>query len=157
MPNYRQLNFCFRAILKAPQNEASIYIASAPKSREKHAGEPMHPDNTSRCSHLSATRVRLFDESLYIVVQSTGMEKNELARLFEQQVFNELAQTAIEDMREMGKSFDELFPLHACDSKGTREFRERIKSAIRINLLPISTRGTIAASVLNEYPHQDRR
>ena len=85
------------------------------------------------------------------------MEKDELARLFEQQVFNELAQTAIEDMREMGKSFDELFPLHACDSKGTREFRERIKSAIRINLLPISTRGTIAASVLNEYPHQNRR
>ena len=48
------------------------------------------------------------------------MEKDELARLFEQQVFNELAQTAIEDMQEMGKSFDELFPLHACDSKGTR-------------------------------------
>jgi hypothetical protein len=85
------------------------------------------------------------------------MEKNELARLFEQQVFNEIAQTAIEDMREMGKSFDELFPLHVSDSKETREFRERIKSAIRINLLPVSTRGTIAASVLNEHPHQDRR
>jgi hypothetical protein len=85
------------------------------------------------------------------------MEKNELTRLFEQQVLNELAQTAIEDMREMGKSFDELFPLKVSDSKETREFRERIKKSIRINLLPISTRGTIAASVLNEYPHQDRR
>jgi hypothetical protein len=83
------------------------------------------------------------------------MEKNELTRLFEQQVFNELAQTAIEDMRETGKDFDELFPVW--DSEETRKFRERVEKAIRINLLPISTRGTIAASVLNEYPHQDRR
>jgi hypothetical protein len=85
------------------------------------------------------------------------MEKNELTRLFEQQVLNELAQTAIEDMRETGKDFDELFPVRVSDSEGTRKFRERIEKAIRINLLPISTRGTIAASVLNEYPHQDRR
>jgi|HubBroStandDraft_5_1064220.scaffolds.fasta_scaffold620216_2 hypothetical protein len=85
------------------------------------------------------------------------MEKNELTRLFEQQVFNELAQTAIEDMRETGKDFDELFPVRAWDSEETRKFRERVEKAIRINLLPISTRGTIAASVLNEYPHQDRR
>jgi hypothetical protein len=85
------------------------------------------------------------------------MERNELTRLFEQQVFNELAQTAIEDMREMGKDFDESFPERAWDSEGTRKFGERIERAIRINLLPISTRGTIAASVLNEYPHQDRR
>jgi hypothetical protein len=75
------------------------------------------------------------------------MDQDELARLFEQQVFSELAQTAIEDMRETGNSFDELFPLHLSDSKETREFRERVKSAIRMNLLPISTRGTIAASV----------
>jgi hypothetical protein len=85
------------------------------------------------------------------------MEKNELTRLFEQQVFNELAQTAIEDMRETGKDFDELFPVRAWDSEETRKFRERVEKAIRINLLPISTRGTIAASVLNEYPHQDMR
>jgi hypothetical protein len=85
------------------------------------------------------------------------MEKNELTRLFEQQVFNELAQTAIEDMRETGKDFVELFPVRAWDSEETRKFRERVEKAIRINLLPISTRGTIAASVLNEYPHQDRR
>ena len=85
------------------------------------------------------------------------MEENELTRLFEQQVFNELAQTAIEDMRETGKDFDELFPVRAWDSEETRKFRERVEKAIRINLLPISTRGTIAASVLNEYPHQDRR
>ena len=81
------------------------------------------------------------------------MEKNELTRLFEQQVFNELAQTAIEDMRETGKDFDELFPVRAWDSEETRKFRERVEKAIRINLLPISTRGTIAASVLNEYPY----
>ena len=74
------------------------------------------------------------------------MEKNELTRLFEQQVFNELAQTAIEDMRETGKDFDELFPVRAWDSEETRKFRERVEKAIRINLLPISTRGTIAAS-----------
>jgi hypothetical protein len=85
------------------------------------------------------------------------MDQDELTRLLEQQVFNELAQTAIEDMRETGKSFDELFPLHLSDSKEARKFRERVKSAIRMNLLPISTRGTIAAAVLNEYPHQDRR
>jgi hypothetical protein len=85
------------------------------------------------------------------------MEENELTRLFEQQVFNELAQTAIEDMRETGKDFDELFPVRAWDSEETRKFRERVEKAIRINLLPIPTRGTIAASVLNEYPHQDRR
>ena len=85
------------------------------------------------------------------------MEKNELTRLFEQQVLNELAQTAIEDMRETGKDFDELFPVRAWDSEETRKFRERVEKSIRINLLPISTRGTIAASVLNEYPHQDRR
>ena len=52
------------------------------------------------------------------------MEKNELTRLFEQQVFNELAQTAIEDMRETGKDFDELFPVCAWDSEETRKFRE---------------------------------
>jgi hypothetical protein len=85
------------------------------------------------------------------------MDQDELTRLLEQQVFNELAQTAIEDMRETGKDFDELFPLHLSDSEETREFRERVKNAIRINLLPVSTRGTIAASVLNEYPHQEGR
>ena len=81
------------------------------------------------------------------------MVENELARLFEQQVFNELAEEALEEMREMGKTFEELFPLHLSDSEETREFRERVKSAIRMNLLPISTRGTIAASVLDEYPY----
>jgi hypothetical protein len=85
------------------------------------------------------------------------MEEDELARLFGQQVFNELAESAIEDMRETGKSFDQLFPVDASDTEDQRKFRERIKNAIRINLLPISTRGTIAASVLNEYPRQDRR
>ena len=85
------------------------------------------------------------------------MVENELTRLFEQQVFNELAESAIEDMRTTGKSFDELFPVDAVDSEGERKFRERIKNAIRINLLPISTRGTIAASALNEYSDRDRR
>jgi hypothetical protein len=85
------------------------------------------------------------------------MDQDELTRLFGQQVLNELAESAIADMRETGKSFDELFPSHVSDSEDQRKFRERIKNAIRINLLPISTRGTIAASVLNEYPHQDRR
>jgi hypothetical protein len=78
---------------------------------------------------------------------------DELARLFEQQVFNELAESAIEDMRKTRKSFDELFPIDASDNEDQRKFREHIEKAIRINLLPISTRGTIAASVLNEYPH----
>jgi hypothetical protein len=85
------------------------------------------------------------------------MDQDELARLFGQQVFNELAESAIVDMRETGKNFDELFPVDASDSEDQRKFRERIKNAIRINLLPISTRGTMAAAVLNEYPHQDRR
>jgi hypothetical protein len=81
------------------------------------------------------------------------MDQDELARLFGRQVFNELAEEAIENMRETGKSFDELFPVDASDSEDRRKFRDRIKNAIRINLLPISTRGTIAASVLNEYPY----
>ena len=81
------------------------------------------------------------------------MDQDELARLFGRQVFNELAEEAIEDMRETGKSFDELFPVDASDNEDQRKFRGHIEKAIRINLLPISTRGTIAASVLNEYPH----
>ena len=81
------------------------------------------------------------------------MDQDELPRLFGRQVFNELAEEAIENMRETGKSFDELFPVDASDSEDQRKFRDRIKNAIRINLLPISTRGTIAASVLNEYPY----
>jgi hypothetical protein len=85
------------------------------------------------------------------------MDQDELARLFGQQVFNELAEEAIEDMRKTGKSFDQLFPVDVSNTEDQRKFRDRIKNAIRINLLPISTRGTIAASVLNEYPHQDRR
>ncbi len=72
------------------------------------------------------------------------MDEDELARLFGQQVFNELAESAIGDMRETGKSFDELFPVDASDSEDQRKFRERIKNAIRINLLPISTRGTVS-------------
>jgi hypothetical protein len=73
------------------------------------------------------------------------MQKDELARLFEQQMFNELAQAAIEEMRETGKNFDELFPLHLSDSEENRKFRERMKNVIRINLLPISTRGTVSS------------
>ena len=76
---------------------------------------------------MRKTRPRRFDESLCIVVQSERHGEDELARLFEQQVFNELAQTAIEDMRETGKSFDELFPVDASDSEDQRKFRERIK------------------------------
>jgi transposase InsO family protein len=64
----------------------------------------------------------------------TTLPKNELTRLFEQQALNELAQTAIEDMREIGKSFDELFPVRVSDSEETRKFRERIEKAIRINV-----------------------
>jgi hypothetical protein len=45
------------------------------------------------------------------------MDQDELARLFGQQVFNELAEEAIEDMRTTGKSFDELFPSHVSDSE----------------------------------------
>ena len=71
------------------------------------------------------------------------MDQDELARLFGQQVFNELAESAIEDMRETGKSFDELFPLDASDSEDQRKFRDRIKNAIRINLLPISISGEV--------------
>jgi hypothetical protein len=85
------------------------------------------------------------------------MDQDELTRLCGQQVFNELAEAAIEDMRETGKNFDQLFPMRASDTEDQLKFRERIKNAVRINLLPISTRGTIAASVLNEYPHQERR
>ncbi len=77
------------------------------------------------------------------------MDQDELARLFGQQVFNELAEAAMEDMRETGKSFDQLFPVHTSDTEDQQKFRERIRIAIRMNLLPISTRGTIAASVLN--------
>jgi hypothetical protein len=80
------------------------------------------------------------------------MDQDELARLFGQQVFNEIAEEAIEDMRKTGKSFDQLFPVDASDTEDQRKFRERIKNAIRINLLPISIRGTIAASVLERVP-----
>jgi hypothetical protein len=73
------------------------------------------------------------------------MDQDELARLFGQQVFNELAEEAIEDMRTTGKSFDQLFPMDASDTEDQRKFRERIKKAIRINLLPISTRGTVSS------------
>jgi hypothetical protein len=73
------------------------------------------------------------------------MDQDELARLFGQQVFNELAEEAIEDMRTTGKSFDELFPVDASDTEDQHKFRERIKNAIRINLLPISSRGTVSS------------
>jgi hypothetical protein len=73
------------------------------------------------------------------------MDQDELARLFGQQVFNELAEEAIEDMRKTGKSFDELFPLYASDTEDQRKFRERIKNAIRINQLPIPSRGTVSS------------
>jgi hypothetical protein len=73
------------------------------------------------------------------------MDQDELARLFGRQVFNELAEAAIEGMRETGKSFDQLFPVDASDTEDQRKFRERIKNAIRINLLPISTRGTVSS------------
>jgi hypothetical protein len=73
------------------------------------------------------------------------MVENELTRLFEQQVFNELAQSAIADMRETGKNFDQLFPVDASNTEDQHKFRERIEKAIRINLLPISTRGTMSS------------
>lgn len=85
------------------------------------------------------------------------MDQDELARLFGQQVFNELAEAAIEEMRETGKSFDQLFPVHASDTEDQHKFRERIRNAIRMNLLPISTRGTVSSFGFEEYPHQDRR
>jgi hypothetical protein len=73
------------------------------------------------------------------------MDQDELARLFGRQVFTELAEAAIEDMRETGKSFDQLFPLDASDTEDQHKFRERMRNAIRINLLPISTRGTVSS------------
>jgi hypothetical protein len=73
------------------------------------------------------------------------MDQDELAGLFGRQVFNELAEAAIEDMRETGKSFDQLFPVDASDSEDQHKFRERIRNAIQINLLPIATRGTVSS------------
>ena len=67
------------------------------------------------------------------------------SQLFGRQVFNELAEEAIEDMRNTGKSFDELFPLYVSDTEDQHKFRERIRKAIQINLLPISTRGTVSS------------
>ena len=73
------------------------------------------------------------------------MGEDELERLFGQQMFNELAETAIEEMRSTGKSFDELFPSHVADSEEKRKFRERIRKAVQINLLPIPSRGTVSS------------
>jgi hypothetical protein len=73
------------------------------------------------------------------------MGEDELERLFGQQMFNELAETAIEEMRSTGKSFDELFPSHVSDSEEKRKFRERIRKAVQINLLPIPSRGTVSS------------
>jgi hypothetical protein len=41
-----------------------------------------------------------------LLYKASVMDQDELARLFGQQVFNELAEEAIEDMRATGKSFD---------------------------------------------------
>ena len=73
------------------------------------------------------------------------MGEDELERLFGQQMFNELAETTIEEMRKTGKSFDQLFPSRASDSEEKRKFRERIRKAVQINLLPIPSRGTVSS------------
>ena len=73
------------------------------------------------------------------------MDADELERLFGQQMFNELAEAAIEEMRNTGKSFDQLFPSHVSDSEEKRKFRERIRKAVQINLLPIPSRGTVSS------------
>jgi hypothetical protein len=73
------------------------------------------------------------------------MGEDELERLFGQQMFNELAETAIEEMRSTGQSFDELFPSDVSDSEEKRKFRERIRKAVQINLLPIPSRGTVSS------------
>jgi hypothetical protein len=73
------------------------------------------------------------------------MDEGELERLFGQQMFNELAEAAIDEMRNTGKSFDELFLSHASDSEEKRKFRERIRKAVQINLFPIPSRGTVSS------------
>jgi hypothetical protein len=73
------------------------------------------------------------------------MDEDELARLFGQQMFNELADEAIEEMQQTGKSFDELFPSHVSATQDQRKFRERVRKAIQINLLPMSSRGTVSS------------
>jgi len=60
-------------------------------------------------------------------------------------MFNELADAAIEEMEQTGKSFDELFPSHVSATEDQHKFRERIRKAIQLNLLPISTRGTVSS------------
>ena len=72
------------------------------------------------------------------------MDEDELKRLFEQQMYSELAEATIEEMRNTGKSFDQLFPSRASDSEERRKFRERIRKAVGINLLPIPSRGTVS-------------
>jgi hypothetical protein len=53
---------------------------------------------------------KLFRDALtnlfVLLYKASVMDQDELARLFGQQVFNELAEEAIEDMRATGKSFD---------------------------------------------------
>jgi hypothetical protein len=73
------------------------------------------------------------------------MGQDELERLFEQQMFSELAEAAIEEMRNTGKSFEKLFPSPASDSQEKRKFRERIRKAVQINLLPVPSRGTVSS------------
>jgi hypothetical protein len=57
----------------------------------------------------------LFDNQFVAGTKRTIMGDDELERLFGQQMFNELAGTAIEEMRSTGKSFDELFPSDVSD------------------------------------------
>jgi hypothetical protein len=73
------------------------------------------------------------------------MDGDELERLFGQQMFNELAEATNEEMRNTGKSFDQLFPSRASDSEEKRKFRERTRRALQINLLPIPSRGTVSS------------
>ena len=60
-------------------------------------------------------------------------------------MLNELADEAIEEMQQTGKSFEELFPSHMSATEDQHKFRERVRKVIQINLLPISSRGTVSS------------
>jgi hypothetical protein len=65
--------------------------------------------------------------------------ENELESFFGQQIVNLFALAAIQDMGETGLTFDEAFPLSCCKTPEKRKFREAIREAVAINLLPIGS------------------